>query len=244
MEILSEVLGYAFLPVITIIAGGAVGLYKNPGDVIRSSILHFAAGVVFSVVAVELLPDIVKNHLPIEVGIGFSMGIVLMLFVKYFTERNQKTENALNENKDRLPFGLLSALIIDLIIDGLLLGIGFAAGKKEGILLSVALGLETFSLGLAVVIACRKSSISKLENFLILAGLGLTFFIGALLGITLLSHLSQELLELLLSFGLAALLFLVTEELLTEAHEEKESPIQTACFFLGFLLFLILGMMN
>ncbi|MEO6175003.1 MAG: ZIP family metal transporter [Flavobacterium circumlabens] len=244
MELLSQVLGYAFLPVITIMAGGAIGLYKNPGSAFRSSILHFAAGVVFSVVSVELLPDIIKNHLPVEVGLGFSMGIILMLFVKYFTERGPKNENAENDNSFGVPYGLISALIIDLIIDGLLIGIGFSAGKKEGILLSIALGLETFSLGLAVIIACRKSKMSKSENFLILAGLGLTFFIGALLGISLLSHLSQEILELLLSFGLAALLFLVTEELLTEAHEEKESPIQTACFFVGFLLFLILGMIT
>jgi ZIP family zinc transporter len=45
-----------------------------------------------------------------------------------------------------------------------------------------------------------------------------------------------------LSFGLAALLFLVTEELLIEAHEETETPLLTLSFFVGFLLFLLLGM--
>jgi ZIP family zinc transporter len=45
-----------------------------------------------------------------------------------------------------------------------------------------------------------------------------------------------------LAFGAAALMFLVTEELLTEAHEEKETPLLTATFFAGFLAFLILGM--
>ena len=46
----------------------------------------------------------------------------------------------------------------------------------------------------------------------------------------------------MLSFGLSALLFLVTEGLLTEAHEEKETFWHTSAFFGGFLLFLILGM--
>ena len=68
------------------------------------------------------------------------------------------------------------------------------------------------------------------------------FLAGAFLGITLLKGLSQEWSELVLSFGLAALLFLVTEELLTEAHEEKETLIQTSMFFLGFLIFLLIGM--
>ena len=75
-------------------------------------------------------------------------------------------------------------------------------------------------------------------------GLGLLFVFFAALGATLLSHLPHFLLEMVLSFGLAALLFLVTEELLVEAHEEKETPLLTASFFGGFLLFLILGMVN
>lgn len=130
------------------------------------------------------------------------------------------------------------------MIDGLLLGVGFAAGNTEGILLSVALALETFSLGLAVVIACVDLNLSKQKNILILLVLGILFFMGAILGITLLKGLSQEWLELVLSFGLAALLFLVTEELLTEAHEEKETLLQTAMFFVGFLVFLLIGMMS
>ena len=38
-----------------------------------------------------------------------------------------------------------------------------------------------------------------------------------------------------LTFGLIALLYLVTEELLVEAHEHPDSPLITAMFFVGFL---------
>lgn len=241
MKQLSEIIFYSLIPVAAIIIGGISGLIKKPSGAFTSSVLHFAAGVVFSVVAVELLPDIIKQHRPLEVGIGFGLGITTMLLVKYFVEKlENKDENSID--KAKLPIGLLIAMGIDLLIDGLLLGVGFAAGNKEGILLSIALALEVFSLGLAVSLACTKTSITKGKVILILIGLGVTFFIGAIIGITLLAGLSQEMLELVLSFGLAALLFLVTEELLTEAHEEKETPFQTACFFGGFLLFLLIGM--
>lgn len=239
----SEVFLYALIPVISILIGGMTGLFQKPSGAFRSSALHFAAGVVFSVVAVELLPDIVKEHKPIEVGIGFGLGIATMLLIKYFAE---KFESKSEENSDTnaLPMGLLVALGIDMVIDGLLLGVGFAAGNTEGILLSVALAFEVFSLGLAVVLACSKSNISKQKNLLILFILGMAFFVGSVLGITLLSSLSQEMLELVLSFGLAALLFLVTEELLIEAHEEKETLLQTSMFFVGFLIFLLVGMVT
>jgi ZIP family zinc transporter len=42
------------------------------------------------------------------------------------------------------------------------------------------------------------------------------------------------------AFGLIALLYLVTEELLVEAHETKDRPWVTAMFFVGFLLLLLL----
>lgn len=230
---------YALIPVVAIVLGGGLGIIKTPSGGFTSAVLHFAAGVVFSVVAVELLPDIVKQHAPLEVGIGFGLGIATMLAVKFFVE---KLEGKDGEESSKLPTGLLVAMGIDLLIDGLLLGVGFAAGNKEGILLSVALAFEVFSLGLAVALACRKNKVSSKKILLVVIFLGLTFFIGAILGVSLLANLSQEMLELVLSFGLAALLFLVTEELLVEAHEEKETPFQTACFFGGFLLFLIIGM--
>lgn len=232
---------FALIPVASILIGGLIGIFSSPSGAFRSSVLHFAAGVVFSVVAVELLPDIIKKHQPIEVAIGFSLGIITMLAVKYFSEKIEKNSA---KKQDALPIGLLVALGIDLLIDGLLLGVGFAAGKKEGVLLSVALALETLSLGLAVILALSKSNFNTKIKFFILLLLGIIFFVGAVIGITMLAGLSQEILELVLSFGLAALLFLVTEELLTEAHEEKETLLQTSMFFIGFLIFLIIGMVG
>ena len=43
-----------------------------------------------------------------------------------------------------------------------------------------------------------------------------------------------------LAFGLIALLYLVTEELLFEAHEQPDSPLITAMFFVGFLALLMI----
>lgn len=235
------ILIYALIPVVSIVIGGVVGLIKKPSGAFNSAVLHFAAGVVFSVVAVELLPDIVKEHAPIEVAIGFSLGIVTMLLVKYYSEKlEEKSEGISLVNA--LPMGLLTALGIDLLVDGLLLGVGFTAGNKEGIMLSAALALEIFALGLAFALTCKKNNISPKRTLITLTILGLIFFVGALLGITLLVGLPKEMLELVLSFGLAALLFLVTEELLTKAHEEKETLLQTSMFFIGFLLFLLIGM--
>lgn len=239
-------LGFSLLPAVVMIVGAALAVWRAPGPKLRSAILHFAAGVIFSVVAVELLPDIVQHHAPYEVALGFGLGVATMLGLRYFTQRLEKQqETASGESAtspSSLPWGLLVAIGIDILIDGLLLGIGFAAGAKEGTLLAIALTIELLSLGLATAIELRKDGHGKGRAVAIVAGTSLMLLLGAGIGTTVLRGATGNLLEIVLSFGLAALLFLVTEELLTEAHEEAETPLLTLAFFVGFLLFLLLGM--
>lgn len=61
-EILVSVLSFALLPVLAMITGGIAAAFRPPGAKLRSILQHFAAGVVFSVVAVELLPDVMREH--------------------------------------------------------------------------------------------------------------------------------------------------------------------------------------
>lgn len=221
------------------VIGGVIAVIKKTSGNFRSLVLHFAAGVVFSVVAVELLPDIMKQHSPLQIIIGFISGFVLMILIRKVTEPKLNADLVIT-NKN-LPLGFLIAVGIDIFIDGILLGIGFFAGNTEGILLAVALSLELFSLGIATAMELRNKETGKSKSLKIIIGLALVFLVSAILGATLLHNLSHAAKEVMLSFGLSALLFLVTEELLTEAHKEKETVWHTSAFFVGFLLFLILG---
>lgn len=251
----TTLLVFSLLPALVMIAGAALAVWRAPGPRLRSAILHFAAGVIFSVVAVELLPDIVQQHAPYEVALGFGLGVATMLGLRYLTQRLEKPADLQQPNQSAttqdagvaavpaaLPWGLLVAVGIDILIDGLLLGIGFAAGTKEGTLLAIALTIELLSLGLATAVELRQDGHGKTKAVAVVAGTSLMLLVGAGIGTTVLRGASGNLLEIVLSFGLAALLFLVTEELLTEAHEEAETPLLTLSFFVGFLLFLLLGM--
>lgn len=244
---LFSVLTYSLLPVAAATLGATISCFRPPGSKIRSMIQHFAAGVVFSVVGVELLPDVMREHRPIQVVIGFALGVVVMLGIRSLTgapEEIPSTPEKETEGTAKLPLAMLVAVAIDTLVDGFLIGIGFAAGAKEGKLLTLALTIELLSLGLAVSVTLRKARASRLKAILTVCALTLMIVVGALAGATLLRGLSDIGLELVLSFGLAALLFLVTEELLVEAHEEPETPMATATFFAGFLLFLVLGMVS
>lgn len=234
-----QIILFSLIPVFTMVAGGVIALIKQPSKNIQSLILHFAAGVIFSVVAVEILPDIIKVHKPWDVIAGFTAGVVAMLLVSKYAGANEDNPASA---KTKLQWTLIIPIAVDIFIDGLLLGIGFSAGKTEGILLAVALSLELLSLGLSTSAELGNEGNPKKRSLFIILSLAAVFFISAILGATLLHNLSDNVLDILLSFGLAALLYLVTEELLKEAHEEKETPWHTTAFFAGFLILLILGM--
>jgi len=59
-----------------------------------------------------------------------------------------------------------------------------------------------------------------------------------------LSVVNEQVLTYILAFGLSALMYLITEELLVEAHEQKDTPINTAIFFVGFFIFLLIAVLH
>jgi zinc transporter, ZIP family len=64
--------------------------------------------------------------------------------------------------------------------------------------------------------------------------------VGAFIGFMFFRGLSEPALAIVLSFGAAALIYLIAEELLVEAIEAEESLFSTAMLFAGFLALLAL----
>jgi len=258
------VIGYALIPALAVLVGGIIAVFWKPGATIRSLVQHFAAGLVFAAVATEILPDIMHQRDPLATVIGFAAGVGLMLAVKYFAEgggkkgtgaserpskdelkQTSQTENSAKAEKDpnESPTSFLVTIGIDLLLDGLLIGIAFAAGAKKGFLLTFALAFEVFFLGLSVSTALSKAGKSKTVMVSTAAVLALLLIFGVGVGDYFLSGLTGFAFDAVLSFGAAALLYLVTEELLVEAHESKESPLSVAMFFVGFIILFLVEML-
>lgn len=217
---------------------GLLGAFHTPGARTRSMLLHFAGGVVFAVVAVELLPDLVRAHAYVPTIVGFAAGTALMLGLRSFSERLEK----MGGGNGGLPLGLLAATGVDLLIDGLMIGIGFAAGARQGVLLTIALTFELFSVGFAVAATLRNRGCTRLLTVTATTTTALLLSVGAVAGGAPLRNISPGALAGVLAFGSAALLFLVIEELVSEAHRENDSAVRTAFFFLGFLALFLMEM--
>ena len=214
-------------PVAAVLAGATFAVWKKPGPAFVSAIQHLAAGVVFAAAAVEILPQIMHTGSVLATFLGGTLGVIAMLSIKSLERRWQG------------PVGLLSTIGIDILIDGLVLGLAFLAGAKAGLLLTFALTLEVLFLGLTVTNALGESIRSRLRIVAISGALSLLLPLGALFAIPV-ALLSAPIIAAFLTFGLMALLYLVTEELLVESHEQPDSPLISAMFFVGFLVLLLI----
>lgn len=221
------VLLYTILPVVAAIAGGAAAAYWPPSDRFRSVVQHLAAGVVFAAAAAELLPDVIHANAPWATLVGAVAGVLAMI--------------ALEQSEERFggAGGMTAVAGVDVFVDGFVLGLGFLQGAKEGLLLTIALTVELLFLGLSVA-GAFGSDTARSRIVAVTTGIALALPVGAVAGL-LLGGLPQHILSGFFAFGLVALLYLVTEELLVEAHEVPDRPWITAMFFVGFLLLLLLA---
>ena len=116
-----QVLLISAIPVGAAFVGATVAALRPPGRVVRSSIQHFAAGVIFSVVAVELLPEVRRGHDPFEVGWTFAAGVVLMLVIDEVVKRFN--HGGAHAGARGPSLGQLVPMGVDVLLDGILIGI-------------------------------------------------------------------------------------------------------------------------
>jgi ZIP family zinc transporter len=229
------------IPAVVSLLGGVLAAVWTPNHQARSLIQHFAAGVVLAALAVELLPEIEREHAPTLVLIAsFALGSLFMYGIKLWTMRMEHQAELSSAAAgmgsamgSSMGSGLLLATFIDVATDGFIIGAGFAAGGQTGTILALGLSVELLFLGLALA-----SSATSGRRIIALSGaLGVTVLVFSVLGSALLTGASHAVIGGTLAFSAAALLYLVTEELLIEAHEVEEKPIATLVLFGGFLAF-------
>ena len=222
-----QAITFTLIPVAAVLIGTLVAVARRPSDAFVSAMQHLAAGVVFGAAAAEILPQVMHERSPAATLIGGTIGIAVMLLLKSMEERFEG------------PVAMLGAIGIDLFIDGLVLGLAFVAGAKAGLLLTIALTLEVLFLGLTLVTGLGEAIRSKQKIVGIAAVIALMLPLGAATA-TPVALLPPVLIDGFLSFGLMALLYLVTEELLVEAHEKPDTPLISSMFFFGFLGLLLI----
>jgi ZIP family zinc transporter len=137
---------YTLIPLAAVIIGAVLSVVRRPGPAFVSGMQHRLRALSLQRPLREVLPQIKHGASPVSTLIGGLVGLGVMLLLKVL------------EGRPRGSVAMLGAVGIDILVDGLVLGLAFLAGEKAGLLLTVALTLEVLFLGLTVTAELVKRS--------------------------------------------------------------------------------------
>ena len=221
------------LPALTLMGGGALGSRFHPGHQLRGMIAHLVGGLVLGTAAADLMPAASRSGHPLALALGFCLGFSLLLVINAVLKEPELP----GDGERARPLAiLLLPFLVDSLIDGLVVGISSEATSNGWIIpIAVALEMGLAALGVGTLLGrgagrWRSSLAGVLMGLAYLFGLGVSQWLG--------DWLRGAALTGLLAFGTAALIYLVVEEVMKEAHAdgEDDSGVVNLAFFIGLLV--------
>lgn len=239
--------GFAFL--MTALGASAVLLFKKEmNENIRKAFLGFAAGVMIAASVWSLLIPAIEGAVDrggigwIPAAGGFALGGLIMFLLDsllpYWHPSTSFHRTTL----------LVSAVTLHNIPEGMAVGLAFAlAAQNPGepayfasaFALALGIGIQNFPEGAAVSLPLRQEGVSRKNSFLLGSMSGLAEFIFGV-GITFIAARIVPYMPWLLALSAGAMIYVVVEELIPEAHSDSQTMLGTAGVMLGFLVMMIL----
>ncbi len=247
--------GFTFL--MTTLGASLVFLFrKKVSGTMQRIFLGFAAGVMIAASVFSLLLPAMEEAE--EMGIpgwipsagGFTLGIGFMLLLDVLMPHlhlGAKQPEGLHSSLRRTTL-LVSAVTLHNIPEGMAVGLTFAlAAQHSGDLsdlsgaaaLALGIGIQNFPEGTAISLPLRQEGMSRVKSFFWGSMSGVVEPIFGIL-VVLLAGWIQPAMPWLLSFAAGAMLYVVVEELIPEAHLGEHSNTGTLAVMGGFLLMMVL----
>ena len=217
-------------------------LFGKPQERVLASLLAGSGGVMLAVVSVDLLPNAWKIGPPLQVGVGFALGLLFMFLADQ--RLNISTNTLPLSRRQRLKrTGLLVAAGIALhdIPEGMAIAVSQETASNLGFLIAIAIALHNLPEGMATAAPLKMAKIRRWK--ILLLNIGIAFFtpFGALLGLLALESV-QNSLAFFLSFAAGAMTFLVFAELIPLSRE-RHPHYALLGGTVGFILFALISLL-
>ena len=242
--------GFTFL--MTVLGAAAVFFVSGepkPGN--QKAMLGFAGGVMTAASVWSLLLPAIEQAeesggLPgwVPAAGGMVLGVVFLAALDACVPFLRQLEGEESRRQSAL---LMTAITLHNIPEGMAVGLSFAlaaqggqaAGYTAAMALALGIGIQNFPEGAAISLPLRQEGKS----------VGRAFWMGSLSGVVepifgvltvLIAGSIQPLMPWLLSFAAGAMIYVVVEELIPEAHLGEHSHVGTLGVIFGFVVMMIL----
>ena len=243
---------------ITALGAATVIFFKKTSDKVMNLMLGFAAGVMIAASFWSLLQPAIERaetYLSVPawlvVSCGFIFGALFMWAsdkaVTYAGRLNAKTSSSCSERLNRIIL-LVFSITLHNIPEGLAVGVAFGALNNGGftteafmgaITIAVGIGLQNFPEGAAVSLPLKKEGLSNGKSFALGALSGVVEPVAGIIGVLLAGSITGVM-PWILSFAAGAMIYVVVEELIPEAHLGEHSHSGTLGVIAGFVIMMVL----
>ncbi len=222
---------------------------------IEKLLLGFASGVMIAASVWSLLMpsmEMAKEQNMIEwlpATVGFLLGIAFLLLLDSIIPHLHLNSDKPEGLKSKLEKTTMMVLAVTLhnIPEGMAVGVVFAGAMAQNagitmagaIALAIGIAIQNFPEGAIISMPLKSEGMSKPKAFLLGTLSGIVEPIGAAITIALTS-LVVPVLPYFLSFAAGAMIYVVVEELIPEAHSGEHSNISTIGLAIGFAIMMIL----
>jgi ZIP family zinc transporter len=235
MNEFAVVMGLAALPALANFAGGGLAEIFRVSARALSLALHLAAGIVLAVVGLELMPEALDSSAPWLPLLAFVAGgavfIGLDRLVGYVQGRLGGDEN------QKGAFAIFGGVSMDLFSDGVMIGTGTVVNPALGLLLALGQMPADLPEGFAAVATMRNAGVKRRTRLLLTAGFAVPILLGAAIGYLALRGAPEIATLSVLALTGGALVAVVVEEMVSEAHEGDTSQLGPIFLTAGFALF-------
>ena len=246
--------GFTFL--MTSLGASFVFFFQNkPKEHIQKIFIGFAAGVMIAASVWSLLiPAIEEAESNGRIGWipaagGFVLGILFLMLLDSIMPHlhpGSKKAEGLTSSMKRTTL-LVLAVTLHNIPEGMAVVLSFALAAQHGdnalytaaMALAIGIGIQNFPEGAAISLPLRNEGMGRGKAFLMGSMSGIVEPIFGIFTVLIAGGI-QPAMPWLLSFAAGAMLYVVVEELIPEAHLGEHSHIGTLGVMGGFLVMMIL----
>lgn len=248
-------IGTGFTFFMTTLGAATIFLFKKDmKESIQSGFLGFAAGVMIAasvwsllIPAMEQAKDLnMLEWLPAAGGFiaGGLFLFALDRLLPHLHPGSMEPEGMQSSLKRTTM--LVLAVTLHNIPEGMAVGLAFALSTQNSavslasaIALAIGIGLQNFPEGAAISLPLKKEGCSKGKAFLYGSLSGIVEPIAGILVVAIVGT-ATVVMPWLLSFAAGAMVYVVVEELIPEAHLNTHSHAGTAGFMVGFLIMMVM----
>lgn len=255
-EVLFALMGTGFTFIATVLGASMVFCFKKDmSGKTQKIFLGFAAGVMIAasvwsllIPAMEMAETQNKNDI-LPVGGGFVIGgAFLMLLDRLMPHLHigSSKPEGVHANLKRTTMIVL-AVTLHNIPEGMAVGLAFSTAAQNlesnalagAIALAIGMGLQNFPEGAAISLPLRSENLSKWRAFIYGALSGIVEPIFGILTVLIAGSITG-ILPWILAFAAGAMIYVVVEELIPEAHLGEHSHTGTVSVMVGFLVMMVL----